>query len=55
MPFYILNDYKKEDGWDLVYNFCSDNIANQEGGKNFLIFYNILTGKLRVFIIMKIL
>lgn len=49
IPDFILNDYKKEDGWQLVYNFCSDTIENAEGGKNFIIFYNILSGKLRVF------
>lgn len=49
IPDFILNDYKKEDGWQLVYNFCSDTIENAEGGKNFIIFYNIISGKLRVF------
>lgn len=48
IPTYITQDYKRADGWELVYNFCSDTIEN-DGRKNYLIFYNKLTGKLRVF------
>lgn len=49
IPDYILQDYKRSDGWELLYNFCSDEFENAEGGKNYLIFYNKLTGKLRVY------
>lgn len=49
IPDFILNDYKREDGWELLYNFCSDTQENAEGGKNFIIYYNVILGKLRVF------
>lgn len=40
IPDFILNDYKREDGWELLYNFCSDTQENAEGGKNFIIYAN---------------
>lgn len=49
IPDYILQDYKRSDGWELLYNFCSDEVENAGGDKNYLIFYNKLTGKLRVY------
>lgn len=49
IPDHVLQDYKRADGWELVYNFCSDEAENIGGNKNFLIFYNKLTGKLRVY------
>lgn len=39
MPESIINDYKKSDGWELLYNFCSDKNENTLGNKNYLIFY----------------
>lgn len=44
IPNYILDDYKKEDGWELLYNFCTSSV---DTGKNYLIFYNIFTGVIR--------
>lgn len=49
MPESIINDYKKSDGWELLYNFCSDKNENTLGNKNYLIFYNKISGKLRIF------
>lgn len=46
LPQYIIDDYKKSEGWNLIYNFISDN--NNDSGK-YLIFYNVFTGTLRVF------
>lgn len=40
IPDYILQDYKRADGWELLYNFCSDEQENALGNKNYLIFYN---------------
>lgn len=48
VPFYIIEDYKKKDGWVMVYNFCTD--PNEyEDRKYYLMFYNKLTGLFRVF------
>ena len=49
IPEHILHDYTRADSWELVYNFCADEIENTGGNKNYLIFYNKLTGKLRVY------
>jgi len=46
IPDYILSDYKKIDGWQLLYNFCPENI---DEGKNYMIFYNIFTGTIRTY------
>ena len=43
-PNYILTDFRKVDGWELVYNFCNQSI---DQGKWYLIFYNKFTGKIR--------
>ena len=48
IPAYILDDYKPEDGWEMVYNYCIDTPPG-EIGKNYLIFYNKFTGILRIF------
>ncbi|MCD8185024.1 MAG: hypothetical protein LUD68_00755, partial [Rikenellaceae bacterium] len=44
LPFYILKDYTKAQGWELLYNRCY-----HSEGKYYLIFYNIFTGMLRTF------
>lgn len=49
IPNFILSDYKAEDGWKLLYNFCSPSQSSQEG-KYYLIFYNIFSGRLRGFV-----
>ncbi len=46
IPNFILEDYKKEDGWEMIYNFCT---AHNEEHLNTLFFYNKFTSKLRVF------
>ena len=48
IPDYIIRDYKKADGWEMVYNFCNDPVLAKKG-KYYLMFYNKLTGILRVF------
>ena len=49
IPDYILNDYKAEDGWKMVYNTCSSSNTVQDD-KYYLIFYNIFSGRLRGYI-----
>jgi len=44
VPLFILNDYKKEDGWELMYNLCQ---YPGEASQNYLIFYNKFTGTIR--------
>jgi hypothetical protein len=46
LPFHIILDYKKEDGWVMVYNFLTE--LNAEGF-NTVIFYNKFRSILRVF------
>lgn len=53
IPSYILNDYRRSQGWEMLYNICSDEIINENGYKNYLIFYNKITGVLRVFYYMR--
>lgn len=53
IPSYILNDYRRSQGWEMLYNLCSDEIINENGYKNYLIFYNKITGVLRVFYYMR--
>ena len=48
IPYYLLDDYKPEDGWEMVYNYCIDTPPGEEG-KYYLMFYNKFTGILRVF------
>ena len=48
IPYYMLDDYKPEDGWEMVYNYCIDTPPGEEG-KYYLMFYNKFTGVLRVF------
>ena len=48
IPYYMLEDYKPEDGWEMVYNYCIDTPPGEEG-KYYLMFYNKFTGILRVF------
>lgn len=48
IPYYMLEDYKLEDGWEMVYNYCIDTPPG-EINKSYLIFYNKFTGILRVF------
>lgn len=46
IPNELLEDYKKKDGWELVYNLCTPSIATTYG-KYHLIFYNKLRGILK--------
>lgn len=48
LPDFVLKDYKKEDGWVLVYNTISQSPV-AASGKNYLIFYNRFTGILRTY------
>ncbi len=48
IPTELLEDYKKEDGWEMVYNLCTPSDLTTYG-KYYLIFYNKLRGILRVF------
>lgn len=48
IPNELLEDYKKEDGWEMIYNLCTPSVATTYG-KYYLIFYNKLRGILRVF------
>ena len=50
IPSEILYDYHRQDGWELLYNLCSDSTLNVQGNKNYLIFYNKIRGILRVYI-----
>lgn len=45
IPDFILSDYKKEDGWEMLYNLLS----GTENGQNYLIFYNKFTGIVRTY------
>lgn len=49
IPSFILEDYKVADGWEMVYNTCSES-SNMEDDKYYLIFYNIFSGKLRGYV-----
>lgn len=46
IPSYILADYHKADGWELVYNLCN---TPGQLGQNYFILYNKFTGTLRTF------
>lgn len=46
IPSYILEDYKRTDGWELIYNLCG---TPGELGQNYFILYNKFTGILRTF------
>lgn len=46
----ILYDYHRQDGWELLYNLCSDSNLNVQGNINYLIFYNKIRGILRFYI-----
>ncbi len=46
LPVEFLTEYKAEDGWKLVYNFCSPSPYNVYDNY-YLFFYNIFSGKLR--------
>ncbi|WP_025124374.1 hypothetical protein [Myroides odoratimimus] len=46
IPDFILKDYKKENGWELLYNLATN---TTDIGSNYLIFYNKFYGKVRVF------
>lgn len=48
IPYYMLDDYKPEDGWEMVYNYCIDTPPG-EINKNYIIFYNKFRGILRVY------
>ena len=48
IPYYMLDDYKPEDGWEMVYNYCLDTPPG-EINKNYIIFYNKFRGILRVY------
>lgn len=49
IPMEILDDYRHNQGWELVYNLCGDLSKNPQGIVNYLIFYNKFTGILRVY------
>lgn len=49
IPSYILKDYTAADGWKMVYNTCSPSNSTQDD-KYYLLFYNVFSGKLRVFV-----
>ncbi len=44
MPDFVDSDYKKEDGWALLYNLVSEKF---EPYKNYIMFYNVFTGTIR--------
>lgn len=46
LSYYIIYDHTKKEGWEMVYNFCTD---SNEFEKYYLMFYNKFTGILRVF------
>ena len=46
----ILYDYHRQDGWELLYNLCSDSTLNSQGDMNYLFFYNKIRGILRVYV-----
>lgn len=46
----ILYDYHRKDGWELLYNLCSDSNLNVLGDMNYLFFYNKIRGTLRVYV-----
>jgi len=46
IPSFILEDYKKADGWELIYNLCRE---PGELGQNYIMFYNKFTGILRTY------
>lgn len=45
IPNFVLEDYKKEEGWEMLYNFLS----GTEIGQNYVIFYNKFTGIIRTY------
>lgn len=45
IPDFVLEDYKKEDGWVLLYNMLN----GTENGQNYLMYYNKFTGIMRNF------
>lgn len=45
-PLFIINDYKKIDGWELLYNLGQ---YPGETGQNYLVFYNKFTGIIRCY------
>jgi len=47
-PEYIATDYRKADGWEMVYNFITDPEL-QIPNRNMFILYNKFRGKLRIF------
>lgn len=46
VPTFISEDYKKKDGWELIYNLCE---TPGQLGQNYLILYNKFTGILRTY------
>ena len=50
IPSDILDDYKKRDGWVMLYNSCTPSASGMTDlSKPYLIFYNVLTGRLRTY------
>ena len=43
LPQNIVNDYKKIDGWEMVYNFITDPNLYVEGRNIFILYYNTIT------------
>lgn len=51
IPTDILKDYKKRDGWVMLYNFCTPTASGKiDASKPYFIFYNVFTGQLRPFV-----
>ncbi|WP_295769110.1 hypothetical protein [uncultured Mucilaginibacter sp.] len=49
LPEFVMTDYKREDGWELIYNFLSQSTNEQ----NYVIYYNKFTGLMRTFYYLK--
>lgn len=47
-PEYVATDYRKEDGWEMIYNFITDP-ALRVPNRNMFILYNKFRGRLRIF------
>ncbi len=48
LPYYITQDYKKEDGWIMIYNYITDPVL-MHPNRDVFVFYNRLRGLLRIF------
>lgn len=48
LPEHIFTDYKKKDGWVMIYNFITDNKISMPN-RNVLVFYNTFRGLMRIY------